>query len=281
VAGAGPTGWKAYDSVAEEYERLTPPLFGPIARDLAELLRPAPSDLVLDAGTGTGTAAEAVARHLDGDGVVVGVDPSPPMLALARDRLALRVAGVAPGLPFPDGTFDALVANLVLSHLGDVGAGVADLVRILRPGGRLGATAWPEDRDELDGDGKEAGKLVESALENAGLGIEPTEKAAGAEEWLKEAANLRAALSGAGLEDIVFEERSYRQVLTPADYLGWRLWGGRGRYLRAISDDETWDQFRRDALAALEGQFQDGIRSVSHARLAVGTKPGGTFKVAC
>jgi SAM-dependent methyltransferase len=274
VGGTRPTGWKSYDAVADEYERLTPPLFGSIARDLAEVLRLAPSDLVLDAGTGTGTAAEAVARHLSVDGTVVGIDPSPPMLALARQRVPLRVAGVAPGLPFPDGTFDALVANLVLSHFRDVEVGAADLVRVLRRGGRLGATAWPEDRDEPDSDGKAAAELVESALEDAGLAIEPTEKAAGAEEWLKDVANLRAALSAAGLEDVVFEERSYRQLLTPADYLGWRFWGGRGRYLRTITNEETWGKFRRAALAVLQHRFPTGVRSVSRARLAVGTKPG-------
>ena len=61
--------------------------------------------------------------------------------------------------------------------------------------------------------------------------------------------------------------------LSPGDFYGWQVWGGRGRYLRWISDDDTWQRLERDAVGALERRFTDGIRSVSTARLAVGTKP--------
>ncbi|MGH9015653.1 MAG: methyltransferase, partial [Acidimicrobiia bacterium] len=69
-----PTGWKSYDAVAEEYDRLTPVLFGRLAHDLVELIDPDPTARVLDAGTGTGTAADAAARRLGPDGAVVGLD---------------------------------------------------------------------------------------------------------------------------------------------------------------------------------------------------------------
>jgi SAM-dependent methyltransferase len=271
-----PTGWKSYDSVAEDYDRLTPVLFGRLAHDLAELLRLAPSARVLDAGTGTGTAAEAVARHLGPDGALVGVDPSPPMLRRARARAKWVVAGAVPGLPFPDRSFDAGVANLVLSHLVDVQVGAADLVRVVRPGGRLGLTAWPEDRDAPDSDAKKASRLLESALEETGLPVKlpEGEKGAPAEEWLKDEGNLRSLLAGAGLADLSFEVRTYRYRLTPSDYLGWHAWAGRGRYVRSITDDATWRDFERRALDSLEHRFPDGIRMVSHARLAVAGKPG-------
>ncbi len=267
-----PTGWKSYDSVADEYERLVPPLFQLIARDLVELLRPRVGAAILDVGTGTGVAAEA-AGAVGAPSVVVGVDPSLPMLRLARRRVPRLVGGVAPGLPFPDQTFDAVVANLVLSHFPDAARSVADLVRVLRPGGRLGATAWPEDQDEPESDAVEAGGLVELALDHAGLANEAPTKAAAGEEWLKDPANLRGVLTGAGLDGVVFEVRSYRRVLTPADYLGGRLWGGRGRYLRTVTDDATWDGFRSAALAALDRRFPDGVRSITRARLAIGRKP--------
>lgn len=275
MAGARPTEWRAYDWVADEYERLTPPLFGALARDLTELLELPARGFVLDAGPGPGVAAEAAAAAMGGSGAVVGVDPSPPMLEIARRRARMLVAAVAPGLPFPDDTFDAVVANLVLSHFRDTAEGAAELVRVLRPGGRLGVTAWPEDRDEPESDGKEAGAIVESSLEEVGLAKEPpaAEKAARGEEWLKKEANVRAVLSGAGLEELVVEERRYPQRSSAADYYGWRVWGGRGRYLRWVSDEETWQRFERNAVAALERRFPDGIRSVSTARLAVGTKP--------
>lgn len=281
MAGTRPTGWRAYDGVADEYERLTSPLFGALARDLIELLELRADGLVLDVGTGTGVAAAAATAAMSTSGAVVGVDPSVPMLEVARGRAPLLVAGVAPGLPFPDDTFDAVVANLVLSHFRNTAEGAAELVRVLRPRGRLGVTAWPEDRDEPESDGKEAGALVQSALDDAGLAAEPpaAERAAQGEEWLKDAGNLRAVLSSAGLAELVLEERRYPQRLSPGDFYGWQVWGGRGRYLRWISDDDVWQRFERDARTALERRFPDGIRSVSTARLAVGTKPASASKL--
>jgi ubiquinone/menaquinone biosynthesis C-methylase UbiE len=271
-----PTGWKSYDAVAEDYDRLTPVLFGRLAHDLVEYLAPDPSALVFDAGTGTGTAAGEVARRLGPDGAVVGLDPSLAMLRIARGRATWVVTGTLPGLPFCDSSFDAAVANLVLSHLPDAEAGTTDLVRVLRPGGCLGVTAWPEDRDAPDSDAKDASGLVESVLRDVGL---PTtlpegEKGAPAEEWLKDERNLRVLLSNAGLEDLAFDVRIYRYKLTAADYVGWHGWAGRGRYLRAISDEATLGRFERQAVEALERRFPEAIRMVSHARLAVGTKSG-------
>ena len=138
-----PTGWRSYDSVAETYERVAVPSFEPMADDLVAALGAAPGDRVLDVGTGTGLVAALAGAALGSDGVVIGLDPSVGMLRIARDdRGALAVAGMAPGLPFPERCFDVVVANLVLSHLPDLAAGLADLARVLRRGGRLGATAW-------------------------------------------------------------------------------------------------------------------------------------------
>ena len=268
-----PVGWKSYDSVADDYDRLTPVLFGRLAHDLVELLDPDPSALLLDAGTGTGTAADAIRRRLGPDGAVVGVDPSPAMLRLARGRATGLVAGALPGLPFREASFAGALANLVLSHLSDVDGGAADLVRVIRPGGRLGVTAWPEDLDNPDSDAKEARKFLDTTLEELGLPVEvpKAERMAPAEDWLREEGNLRAVLSG-GLPDLRVDVRTYRYKLTPGDYLGWHAWAGRGRYLRAVSDEATLGSFERRARAALEERFPDGIRMVAHARLAVGTK---------
>jgi SAM-dependent methyltransferase len=97
---------------------------------------------VLDVGTGTGTvAARAAARGAR----VSAVDAEPSMIDLARRRLPgadLRLA-VLPHLPFPDGHFDAVVANFVLNHVGDPGAAVREMRRVVRAGGRLAVTIWP------------------------------------------------------------------------------------------------------------------------------------------
>jgi SAM-dependent methyltransferase len=229
--------------------------------------------LVLDVGTGTGVAAEVVAAATDERGVVVGVDPSIRMLSLARRRTSRLTAGLCPGLPFPDGIFDAVVANLVLSHFADRRMAVADAVRVLRPGGQLGATAWAEDHDDPNRDAPDAYEIVTATLDEFDLGIEPPEPAAPGEGWLREPANLRTTFTDAGLEGVAMEEHTYRRRAPAVDYLGWQFWGTRGRYLRSITDQAAWDRFWQSALDHLERRFPEGIRSVSRLRLAVGTKP--------
>ncbi|MCP2303314.1 class I SAM-dependent methyltransferase [Actinokineospora globicatena] len=93
---------------------------------------------ILDAGCGAGPlSAELLSRGAD----VSGFDQSAEMLALARRRLGsdvdLRVADLASPLPYADDTFDDVIASLVLHYLQDWAPPLAELHRILKPGGRL------------------------------------------------------------------------------------------------------------------------------------------------
>jgi SAM-dependent methyltransferase len=93
---------------------------------------------ILDAGCGSGPLFAALR---DRGAIVTGFDKSARMLELARRRLGsdadLLVADLGSPLPFPDGTFDDVVASLVLHYLEDWAAPLAELRRILKPGGRL------------------------------------------------------------------------------------------------------------------------------------------------
>ncbi|MEU9478297.1 class I SAM-dependent methyltransferase [Streptomyces sp. NPDC048191] len=93
---------------------------------------------ILDAGCGSGPLSAALR---DRGAVVTGIDASPAMLALARRRLgddvALHLADLGERLPFGDGVFDDVVASLVLHYLEDWGPTLAEMRRVLRPGGRL------------------------------------------------------------------------------------------------------------------------------------------------
>ena len=102
-------------------------------------------DRVLDVGTGPGYLALAAARLVGPDGAAVGIDASPEMVERARVRAARAAADAtylvasAADLPFDDGSFDVVVSRLVLHHLtGELtGLALAEMLRVLRPGGRL------------------------------------------------------------------------------------------------------------------------------------------------
>lgn len=93
---------------------------------------------VLDAGCGSGTLSEAL-RDLGA--TVTGIDASAGMLALAQQRLggdvALHQADLNEPLPFDNGTFDDVLASLVLHYLEDWAPALTEMRRVLRPAGRL------------------------------------------------------------------------------------------------------------------------------------------------
>lgn len=93
---------------------------------------------ILDAGCGAGPLLAALR---DRGAIVTGIDKSAGMLELARRRLGddadLQVAELGSPLPFPDDTFDDVTASLVLHYLEDWGPALAELRRVLKPGGRL------------------------------------------------------------------------------------------------------------------------------------------------
>jgi SAM-dependent methyltransferase len=107
---------------------------GEIADDLAiEALREVGAARVLEVGCGLGDFAQRVEKELEAS--VLVVDVSPRMVELAKGRgLEAQVADVQ-ALPFREEQFDAVVANWVLHHLPDRDRGIAEIARVLRPGG--------------------------------------------------------------------------------------------------------------------------------------------------
>lgn len=107
-----------------------------VERDaLVRVIGPIGSRRILDAGCGTGRLAAALASA---GARVVGLDADEGMLAVARRRVrGPLVAGDVTRLPFRDGAFDLAVAVTVLEFVADPDRAFAELVRVLRPGGRV------------------------------------------------------------------------------------------------------------------------------------------------
>jgi SAM-dependent methyltransferase len=129
-----------------------------------------PGERLLDVGCGSGDAGIALVEDLGGDGELVGVDASEQMLQVARRnarsaRGRVRfTAGDACSLDEPDDSFDAVRSERTLQWLADPAAAVAEMVRVLRPGGRISLidTDWSTFRIEVGDDALAA--LVRDAM---------------------------------------------------------------------------------------------------------------------
>lgn len=109
---------------------------GPDARELAfRAIGEVAPKRVIEVGGGEGELAERVVRELGAD--LVFVDQSERMVELARRRGLDAQVGDVQALPFPDEAFDCAVAAWMLYHADDVSLAIAELARVLRPGGRL------------------------------------------------------------------------------------------------------------------------------------------------
>lgn len=162
------------------------------------LLGVSDGDRVLDVGCGSGVVTRAIARRVSDRGLAVDLDPSPALLAVARelareaglaDRIEFREGSVL-RLPFPDGSFDVVVCATVLSHVPGGEAAVPELTRVLRAGGRLGIFDLDTDMTTFTHPDRELTRRIVTAASDA----------TAVDGWL--ARRLPSLFEQAGLTDV-------------------------------------------------------------------------------
>ena len=126
----------AYDAFMGRYSILLGP-------QLADLAGVSAGQRALDVGCGTGQLTGELVGRL-GAPSVSAVDPSPPFVAAMRDRYPEVDVQQAPAelLPFPDDSFDAALAQLVVLFMADPVAGLVEMARVTRPDGVVAACVW-------------------------------------------------------------------------------------------------------------------------------------------
>ncbi len=131
----------AYDKFMGRFSVRLAPLF-------ADFSGVSAGSRVLDVGAGTGALTAELLRR---DATVAAMDPSPEFVATLKSRFPdvdAREAG-AEELPWPDGSFDAALAQLVIAFMADADAGVAEMRRVVEPGGVVAVCMWDRERMDL------------------------------------------------------------------------------------------------------------------------------------
>lgn len=105
-----------------------------LATGVLESLAAQPGERILDLGCGDGQLTKRIAAT---GASVIGVDASPEMVAAARSRRIVAEIAKAEALPYPSGAFDAVFSNAALHWVRDQDAMLAEVRRVLKPGGRF------------------------------------------------------------------------------------------------------------------------------------------------
>ncbi len=132
----------AYERMMGSWSRLAGEVF-------IDWLAPRPGLRWIDVGCGNGASTELLVERC-APAEVQGIDPSEGQLAFARTRPAARMAkfgqGNAMAIPFAENTFDAAIMGLAIFFVRDPAKGVAEMVRVVCPGGMVATYAWDIER---------------------------------------------------------------------------------------------------------------------------------------
>jgi SAM-dependent methyltransferase len=145
---------RSYEAVLRQYRRLAPRYDRRWAyyvqastRSTARRIDLHPGESLLDIGCGTGALLDLLGHSCPG-AHLAGIDPCPEMLRIARGRLsgtALLVQAFAEQLPLAGGSFDIVTSASAFHFFRGPGQALAEMRRVLRPGGRLVVTDWCDD----------------------------------------------------------------------------------------------------------------------------------------
>ncbi len=221
----------------------------PLAHELLEAVEPRPGACVLDVACGTGHVALEAARA---GCVVTGLDYVSELVGVARRRaeaedldVDFRV-GDAEDLPFADATFDAVLSAIGVMFTADHDRAAAELVRVCRPGGRIGLASWTPNG------------FVGRMLKTVGKHVPPPPAAQPPTRWGTEEGV--AELLGDGVHDLSSYTATVTQRFASADAFADLFLTYYGpTYTAAAGLDEEGRAALRDDLVRLAREADRGV----------------------
>jgi len=168
-----------------------------------------------------------------------------------------------------DGAFDALLANFVLAHFTKYKTALFDMKRVLRPGGRLGLTAWADAEDDL---ARTWFELVQSVVPREVVQAAMDERLPWRERF-RQRLPLEEALMEAGIRHVRTEVRRYRFQYSLDEYVeGMGTWAT-GRFVRSMLGESGFAAFLERARTVFGERFADPVNDFREVLFATGTKP--------
>jgi ubiquinone/menaquinone biosynthesis C-methylase UbiE len=271
------SGWSSYDGIAPRYDEIWGSRFEEVARHLRERVALSCGSSVLDVGSGTGIVLDALRSQVADQARLVGCDKSAGMIRVARVRVPVGrfVAASALGLPFRESAFDVVTASFVLSHLPDCEAGLAEVRRVLKPGGLFAMSSWSVDTDPHG----EAWRTVladfvpEERLRAAVAQVAP------AEARFQQPEGVEAALTAAGFGRVTVHTVTLEYSLPLDHFLADREISSAGRFARHTLGADGWAGFQERAREELGRRFGPLFECSRGALIGVGTRAGGRGEV--
>lgn len=224
---------------------------------------------VLDVGCGTGRLAQHVAELVGPDGIVSGVDPLPLRVEIATSkhpRVRASVGRAEDLSEFQSDSFDAAYLNSVLHWLVDKPRSLAEVFRVLKPGGRLAVNSANADRNH------QSGNLVREALLEEGLNKAAHASAQGTQFRLNASA-LSWLLRDAGFKHTQIRAHTFIDTIGGVDELfAWSTSSSFGNFLSQLAPDELGRVRARVADKLETLRTSDGIKLARYLVFATAEK---------
>lgn len=260
-----------YDAIAEDYQRLAVPLvFLRPAKDLLAALKLSPDANILDVGAGAGVTAQAIESIKGFKGKLVELDISLEMLKASSSGSSVsKVVGKVPGLPFRDNSFEAVISSFVMSHVFKYEEAIVDMVRVLKPGGKIGIAAWGSEKHKYSDmwDKTSETFVSKDLIEKIVSEFMPSR------EIFTNPENIKGLLEKAGMQKIENLKSETIVTTTIADYIAMKSVMLQGRFIKSTIGEKGWSEFLAELTKNFDDKFSDPIEYPSRAHFVVGSKP--------